>query len=136
MTSTTPKTSLTAAEIAQLDERLRGESLWMSAWKRLIRNRLAIIGLVVIGLNIVMALFAPQIAPREYQKQILTDKNAAPEWVTSTISATAESTPAGTTSQPRRQPVMIQVLEKLLQTMTRSSGAAMSRRDGAAAAPS
>ena len=83
MTSTTPKTSLTAAEIAQLDERLRGESLWMSAWKRLIRNRLAIIGLVIIALNIVIALFAPQIAPREYQKQILTDKNAAPEWVTS-----------------------------------------------------
>lgn len=63
--------------------RARGESLWMSAWKRLIRNRLAIIGLVIIALNILMAVFAPQIAPREYQKQILTDKNSAPEWVTS-----------------------------------------------------
>ncbi|MCY1527957.1 hypothetical protein D9M68_630430 [compost metagenome] len=37
----------------------------------------------------------------------------------------------GTTIQPRRHPVMRQALEKELQLMTRSSGVAMSRKDGA-----
>ncbi|MCY1373385.1 hypothetical protein D9M69_606590 [compost metagenome] len=35
---------------------------------------------------------------------------------------------AGSTSQPRRQPVMRKLLEKLWATMTRSSGAATSRK--------
>ncbi len=61
---------------------------------------------------------------------------ATPECVTSTSSVMASRVPSGTTSQPRRQPVIIQVLEKLLQTRTLSSGAATSRIDGAAAVPS
>jgi hypothetical protein len=38
---------------------------------------------------------------------------------------------AGAVIQPSRQPVIDQVLEKLLTTMTRSSGSACSRNDGA-----
>ena len=48
----------------------------------------------------------------------------------------ASRVPSGSTSQPRRQPVIIQALEKLLQTMTRSSGSATSSSEGAAGAPS
>ena len=61
---------------------------------------------------------------------------ATPECVTSTSSVTASRAPSGTTSQPSRQPVITQVLEKLLQTITRSSGSATSSSDGAAATPS
>ena len=61
---------------------------------------------------------------------------ATPECVTSTSSVIASRVPSGTTSQPSRQPVITQVLEKLLQTITRSSGSATSSSDGAAAAPS
>ncbi len=38
---------------------------------------------------------------------------------------------AGTTSQPRRQPVIRKLFEKLCATIRRSSGAAMSRKLGA-----
>ena len=61
---------------------------------------------------------------------------ATPECTTSTISVTASRVPSGSTSQPSRQPVIIQVLEKLLQTITRSSGSATSSREGAAGEPS
>jgi len=39
----------------------------------------------------------------------------------------------GMTSQPMRQPVMRKLLEKLWTTTSRSSGVAMSRKDGAQA---
>ena len=61
---------------------------------------------------------------------------ATPECSTSTSSLTGSRAPSGTTSQPSRQPVITQVFEKLLQTITRSSGSATSSRDGAAAPPS
>ena len=61
---------------------------------------------------------------------------ATPECDTSTSSVIASRVPSGTTSQPSRQPVITQVLEKLLQTMTRSSGSATSSNDGAACDPS
>jgi oligopeptide transport system permease protein len=38
-------------------------SLWGDAWRRLIRNRLALLGLIVVVTFIVVALFAPVIAP-------------------------------------------------------------------------
>lgn len=38
-------------------------SLWGDAWRRLIRNRLALIGLIVVILFIVLAILAPVIAP-------------------------------------------------------------------------
>lgn len=38
-------------------------SLWLDAWRRLIRNKLAVIGLVVVIFFISVALFAPLIAP-------------------------------------------------------------------------
>jgi oligopeptide transport system permease protein len=38
-------------------------SLWADAWRRLIRNRLAVIGLFVVTVFLIVALFAPLIAP-------------------------------------------------------------------------
>ncbi len=61
---------------------------WIDAWRRLRRNRAAIIGLVIIVLNILVAFFASSIAPHSFRTQELYDaqtglamNNTAPEWV-------------------------------------------------------
>ncbi|MBZ0287742.1 MAG: ABC transporter permease [Anaerolineae bacterium] len=68
--------------IVQLKEERKGESLWQESWRRLRRNKLAVIGAIIIFLNIFMALFADVLAPFPYDRQTLTDNNAAPVWVT------------------------------------------------------
>jgi ABC-type dipeptide/oligopeptide/nickel transport system permease subunit len=60
---------------------------WLDAWRRLRRNRAAMLGLLVILLNILVALFAPMIAPYTYEEQNITAMNAAPKWVTDVFPA-------------------------------------------------
>ena len=62
--------------------RRRESGLWRDAFGRLIRNRAAVMGGIVIILFFLMAIFAPLIAPYSYEKQTLVDNNAAPLWVT------------------------------------------------------
>ncbi len=59
------------------------ESLWMDASRRLIRNRAAVIGGGVVLLLILIALFAPVIAVKSFEVQVLTDQNKVPEWMLS-----------------------------------------------------
>ena len=68
--------------VAKLKAHPKGESLAADAWKRLRRNRLAVIGLIIIILNILVAIFAAQLAPKGYEVQVLADNNSAPTWVT------------------------------------------------------
>lgn len=72
-----------ANKVATLDhkEKVYGKSLFQDSMERLARNRFALIGLVVIILNVLMALFAPQIAPNDYAAQDLFATNGAPPWV-------------------------------------------------------
>ncbi len=58
------------------------QSLWQSAFKRLIRNRLAVMGIFVILFFALLAIFAEQIAPRDFRTQVLAASNSAPLWVT------------------------------------------------------
>jgi oligopeptide transport system permease protein len=67
--------------VATLKERPKGESLWGDAWRRLRRNKAALLGAVIILLNILMAVFAPMIAPKDPAEQILTDNNAVSSWM-------------------------------------------------------
>jgi oligopeptide transport system permease protein len=60
----------------------RSRSPWMDAWRRLRRNRAALVGGVVILFYIVVYIFAPQIAPRHYSTQNLLAMNVAPKWIT------------------------------------------------------
>jgi oligopeptide transport system permease protein len=60
----------------------KSRSPWMDAWRRLGRNRAALIGLTVIAINILAAVFAPYIAPKDFKTQDYTALNAAPKWVT------------------------------------------------------
>jgi oligopeptide transport system permease protein len=59
----------------------RGESLWMDAWRRLIRNRAAVLGGSIIIILILVAIFADYIAPRPFAKQVLVDQNTVPTWI-------------------------------------------------------
>ena len=44
-----------------MDEPVVGTSLWKDAWRRLRRNRLAVLGMVVVGVVIVASLAGPPI---------------------------------------------------------------------------
>jgi oligopeptide transport system permease protein len=56
-------------------------NLWADAWNRLVRNRAAMVGLVVIIATLLIAIFAPVIAPYDYADTTLTDSNAVPPWL-------------------------------------------------------
>ncbi len=56
----------------------RAEGLYANAWKRLKRNRPAMAGLVVIILLMLMAVFAPYLAPYDPYKQCLDDQLRPP----------------------------------------------------------
>ncbi len=72
---------LPAGSVARLNEPPKGTSLWGESWKRLRRNRAAILGGVIILINLVVAIFAPVIAPYSYDQQQLVYANSAPEWI-------------------------------------------------------
>jgi len=57
------------------------ESLFKDAVRRLVKNRAAVVGLTIILLLILMAIFAPLIAIKRFDVQVLNDQNKAPAWV-------------------------------------------------------
>jgi oligopeptide transport system permease protein len=70
-----------SVDVISLKQVEQSRSPWMDAWRRLRRNRAAIIGLVVIILNILAAIFAPDITPYNYRQQNYLALNSAPQWV-------------------------------------------------------
>jgi oligopeptide transport system permease protein len=73
-------TQLKAGEILLAEKRT---DLFQDAIGRLVRNRAAIVGGIIIILLTLMALFAPLIAPKAYDAQVLADQNKVPQWVIS-----------------------------------------------------
>lgn len=61
----------------------KSESLWKDALRRLVRNRAAVIGGVMILVLYLVAIFAGVIAPYTFEKQTLTDQNKVPTWMIS-----------------------------------------------------
>jgi len=57
------------------------ESLTADAFRRLIRNRAAVIGGLTVLTLALIAIFAGQIAPKSYEVQVLTDNNKVPAWL-------------------------------------------------------
>ncbi|WP_160003248.1 ABC transporter permease [Rhizobium sp. 18055] len=53
-------------------------SLWRDAWHRLIRNKLAVFGLIVVLILGFAAIFGPYLTPFDYLSQDLQARNAAP----------------------------------------------------------
>jgi oligopeptide transport system permease protein len=59
----------------------KSQSLWQEAMSRLMRNRAAMTGGILIILLILTAIFADFIAPYGFAKQSLIDANAVPAWI-------------------------------------------------------
>lgn len=57
------------------------ESLFQDAVRRLVKNRAAVIGAVTILILVLMAVFAPLIAVKSYEVQVLEDRNKVTEWL-------------------------------------------------------
>lgn len=57
---------------------VKGTSLWADAWKRIKKNKLAIIGGIVVILMVLMAIFAPLLTPYRYEEQDMDDAFSAP----------------------------------------------------------
>jgi oligopeptide transport system permease protein len=55
----------------QFDQPIRGVSLWLDAWRRLRKNRMAVIGLVLVILYIIVAVLAPVLPIYSYKQQVL-----------------------------------------------------------------
>ena len=60
------------------DRRSRSSSLWRDAWRRLLRNRLAMAGGVVVVLLALVAIFADVLVPYPYTKTNFGRLNEAP----------------------------------------------------------
>lgn len=56
----------------------KGSSLWSDAWKRLKRNKLAMVGACLLVVIIAIALLTPVIAPYEFDAMVLEDQNQPP----------------------------------------------------------
>lgn len=58
----------------------RRASLWRDAWRRLLRNKLALCGLIGVGLLLFLAVFADVVAPYAYDTQDFVHINEDPTW--------------------------------------------------------
>ncbi|HOO57461.1 MAG TPA: hypothetical protein PLN69_11600, partial [bacterium] len=61
-------------------EPLRGTSLWRDAFRRLIKNKMAVFGALVILFITTIALLTPYIAPYGFEEIHLTDGNRPPSF--------------------------------------------------------
>ena len=59
-------------------ENLKKRSQWVDVWKRLRRNKLAMVGMVIVILLVLLAVFADVIAPYDYTEQHLSNKLQKP----------------------------------------------------------
>lgn len=56
-------------------------NLWLDAWNRLIRNRAALLGGIVVVLLILTAILAPKVAPYHYAKGDSREAYTVPKWL-------------------------------------------------------
>ncbi len=65
-------------QYAKKHKKVRKYSAARESWKRFKRNRTALLGLTVLALLVLMAIFAKWIAPYEFQEQIIADAYQGP----------------------------------------------------------
>jgi oligopeptide transport system permease protein len=86
MATTTPKTASKGDESANALVLARKETnLWADAWRRLLRNRAAVTGGVIIILLVLTYIFAGVIAIQPYDVQNTLDNNNVPAWMTKVL---------------------------------------------------
>jgi len=73
--------SSTAPSPVSVNLARKGDSLWAEAFRRLMRNRAAVIGGTIILIIVLVSILAPIIAVKSYEVQIPVDNNKVPGWV-------------------------------------------------------
>jgi len=68
------------AEMMETATAVRGRSLWVDARRRLFRNKAAVVGMVVLGIITLMAIFAPLLSPYAFDEIDYTQVQCAPNW--------------------------------------------------------
>jgi oligopeptide transport system permease protein len=68
-------------EVVDLKANQSSESPLRQSLRRLVRNKAAMVGIIIIILNILVAIFAPTLAPKSFREIEIRDKNVAPQWV-------------------------------------------------------
>jgi oligopeptide transport system permease protein len=71
-----------AAPVLALENK-KPQGPWADAYKRLMRNRMAVLGLTIILMLIFCAIFADKLALKGYADQVLKDNSAVPGWLPS-----------------------------------------------------
>jgi oligopeptide transport system permease protein len=79
MTTNSPATG--AKIVGSLVETTKSHSLGYDAWQRLIRNKASVIGMILIGFFVLVALFAPILAPHNPIEIIGGQKYLPPAWI-------------------------------------------------------
>lgn len=81
-TSPSPSTGATTETPAPMPVLMRKETnLWKDAAGRLVRNKAAVIGGVLLIVLMLTYIFAPFIAPKSYEVQVSADNNSMPAWM-------------------------------------------------------
>jgi oligopeptide transport system permease protein len=75
------KTDASKSEAKDARLAWKSESLWQDAVRRLVRNKAAVVGGVLILILLLTAFLAPLIAPQGFADQVLLDNNKVPPWV-------------------------------------------------------
>ncbi|MGQ0741262.1 MAG: ABC transporter permease subunit [Alphaproteobacteria bacterium] len=73
-------THAATADLMQRSQTIKGRSLWVDARRRLIRNKAAVVSMVLLGVITLMAVFAPFLSPYAYDYQDYAVVSCAPEW--------------------------------------------------------
>ncbi len=68
------------ADRNQFDQPIKGVSLWLDAWRRLRKNRMAVAGLFLFGLYVLVSLMAPVLPIQSYKHQVLEHQYLPPSF--------------------------------------------------------
>jgi len=73
-------THAATADLMQRAQGVKGRSLWVDARRRLIRNKAALVSMVVLAIITLMAIFAPVLSPYAYDYQDYSVVSCGPDW--------------------------------------------------------
>ena len=70
--------------VNEFNQVMKPVSLWADAWKRLRKNKMALISLVIVSIYVVISLFAPLLTSTgiliDYRKQVITNASLPPSF--------------------------------------------------------
>ena len=65
---------------SQKKHKQRKHSQWRDVWYRLRKNKLAMVGMIIAAILVLLAIFAPLLAPYDYSYQNITERFQYPNW--------------------------------------------------------